>query len=214
MDNPRNRPYIWVTWLTGLLAGLDKCEWKSWYKAHYRYAKRSGDDTFNLQEWTRQHDQMTAKRVEQLKCDNWTVQVEEQNSFRLDGSRATLSGKPDIIALRAAEKRLLVIDEKSGRPRESDRWQVLLYMFALPLVWANGWQVDGQVEYRGQSLDVSREQLTPEVSTQIVDKIVVVGGTEEPNRTPSASECRFCDIMNCPDRWSERVRSADVSDIF
>jgi len=35
----RRSPYIWVTWLTKLMAGEAQCEWASWFKAHHKYDK-------------------------------------------------------------------------------------------------------------------------------------------------------------------------------
>jgi len=214
MDHPRKKSYIWTTWITGLLAGTDKCNWRAWYKAHFRYAKRQGDGEFDLEQWTRQHDRMTAVRAEKLKESGWTVRLEDDNAFKLDGDVTTLSGKPDILALRESEKRALVIDEKSGRARDSDSWQVLIYMFALPLIWAKGWRIDGEVEYRGGGLSVPAEQLSLDVTNKIVAKVRLVGGDEEPSRVPSANECRFCDILSCPDRWADKSKSADASEYF
>lgn len=36
MAMARNSPYVWVTWLTKILAGEQSCEWASWFKAHYQ----------------------------------------------------------------------------------------------------------------------------------------------------------------------------------
>ena len=214
MDHPRKKAYIWTTWLTGLLAGTDKCMWRSWFKAHFRYTKREGDGGFDLAEWTKQHDVMTNARAKKLEAQGWTVRLEDDNSFKLDGAMSTLSGKPDLLALKEEDKLARVIDEKSGKPRDSDMWQVLIYMFALPLLWAKGWRIDGEVEYRHGSLEVPAEQLTLDVTNKIVAKIRAVGGDDEPPRTPSPQECRFCDILNCPDRWTGRPNVADASDYF
>ena len=37
MTIQRQTPYIWVTWLTKLLAGEAQCDWASWFKAHNKY---------------------------------------------------------------------------------------------------------------------------------------------------------------------------------
>jgi len=37
----RDKPYIWITWLSKLIAGESQCEYASWYKAHFKTAKSS-----------------------------------------------------------------------------------------------------------------------------------------------------------------------------
>lgn len=215
-DSPRKRAYIWTTWITGLLAGTDACMWKAWYKSHFRYAKlEENSHGFDIAEWTRQHDAMTAARVKQLKDDGrWTsIREEDENAFKLSGRNADLSGKPDIVALSRHIQHALVIDEKSGKKKESDVWQVLLYMFALPLVWASGWRVEGEIEYRDGKRAVDPDRIVS-ARPRIVEVIKVVGDPEEPLRTPSPSECRFCDIQACPDRIVVKAQAADVSKIF
>lgn len=36
MANLRDKPFIYVTWLSGLLFGSKQCKWAVWYRAHYR----------------------------------------------------------------------------------------------------------------------------------------------------------------------------------
>ena len=31
----KHGPYIWVTWLTRLLAGENSCEWAAWFRAQH-----------------------------------------------------------------------------------------------------------------------------------------------------------------------------------
>lgn len=40
MASPRDEPFVWVTWLSGLLSGATTCEWAAWFKAHHFYEKR------------------------------------------------------------------------------------------------------------------------------------------------------------------------------
>src|SRR4051812_5052232 len=129
MDSLRDKNYIWVTWLTGLLAGSDKCEWACWYRSHYRFAKHESVDG-DLESWKEQHDEMVGARVQALRRDAWQVNVEEANKFKLSGANGTLWGQPDIVAVKG--RTALVVDEKSGQKLAKDEWQVRVYMFALP----------------------------------------------------------------------------------
>ena len=188
--------YMWVTWLSGLLAGSDVCEWAAWYRTHFRYAKLQREDG-DLDSWKIQHDNMVRARVAALRGNGYVVDVEEDNEFKLEGQRATLAGKPDIVARKGANH-AIVVDEKSGKRREKDRWQVLLYMYALPRLGLMIRPLHGQIEYRDGVVDISADDYTPEVHARILTTLQVVGGSLEPNRTPSPTECRFCDIAACP----------------
>ena len=191
-------PYVWVTWLRDYISA-DKCKWKSWYMSNFRYAKKKEDTSFDLESWTKQHNEMTDKRVKILLRQGYDVRVEEENAFKLSGKTGiVLSGKPDIVALNHDTKEALVIDEKSGRKLPKNRWQVLIYMFALPLVWRSKWKITGEVEYRGDKLTIP---LIGAIEwSQIVSGMSALGSSIEPARTPSVGECKYCKILHCPER--------------
>jgi hypothetical protein len=194
-DSWRGWPYIWCSWLPGLLAGTDKCEWAVWYRSHYRFAKHENVDG-DLESWKEQHDEMVAARVKALKATGHTVAVEETNKFKLSGANGTLWGQPDIVAMRGHAA--LVIDEKSGQKLAKDEWQVRVYMFALP---RTGFKLPlaGQVEYRG-NVFVEIPPLDAPQSAKIVSVLQMASSDLEPPRTPSANECRWCNIKHCKDR--------------
>ncbi len=213
MDSPRNgKPYVWVTWITGLLSGMDACEWKAWYRSHYRYAKREREGG-DLAAWQAEHDQMTSVRVDELKMNGWRVHVEEANAFQMRGKVATLAGKPDIVAYHDPTLRALVIDEKSGSPKPSDEWQVLVYLFALPIIGVmetiNG-EVAGEVEYRGSSVHIPSARLDLSARTKIAWTMKMIGDMVAPKRTPSQKECAFCDIAACPERIETSTSMAET----
>lgn len=217
MNSRRPRPYVWVSWITALLAGTDQCHWKVWTKANFRYAKLAGDGGFDLAEWTKQHDEMVNTRVAKLKLEGYDVRVEEENSFKLDGERGTLAGKPDIIALKAAEKYALIIDAKSGKEKPADRWQVKIYIFAKRLLSLKDWRVDGEIQYRGRQERIPFLEVDALAMTRIADTMKMATGEIAPQRTPSQSECKWCDIADCPDRYAgtgAKPEVADVKDIF
>lgn len=194
-DSWRGSVYIWTTWLTGLLAGSDKCEYAAWYRAHYRFAKIENVDG-DLETWKEQHDEMVGARVKALRNDQHAVSVEEENKFKLSGENGTLWGQPDIVAVRGHAA--IVIDEKSGQKFAKDEWQVRVYMFALP---RTGFKLPltGRVEYRGETF-VDVPALDVEQTAKIRSVLQMAAGDLEPPRTPSANECRWCNIKNCVDR--------------
>ena len=147
----RQAPYIWVTWLTKLMAGEAQCEWASWFKAHHKYDKLPSD--FNLTQWTAEHNQMLLERAQLYREQGYTVYTEEQNSFMLEGENGEiLSGKADIVAIKGSEA--IVEDCKTGQPRNSDHMQVMTYMLVLPLSISHcsGLKMDGLVKYKNDEV--------------------------------------------------------------
>lgn len=203
---PRAMPYIWVTWLTGFLAGDQHCAWATWFKAHHsKYDKLPS--SADLTRWKAQHNAMVEQTVEDLRAEGQTVFVENQNKFNLRGEVATLGGKPDAVALQGSDQ-ATVIDCKTGQRRDSDYWQVLIYMLALPLTHlaVEGRTLRGEVRYRdGHSpLLIPPTALNDESQQSIVAAIKRAAADEEPPRVPSPSECERCDIGNCPDRVGQK----------
>jgi len=150
----RAEPYIWVTWLTKLLAGESTCEWSAWFRAHHKeYDKLPV--SFDLARWTVDHNELVNARREQLLDDGFRVFVEDENAFKRRGKTGiVVSGKPDILALR--DGRGVIEDCKTGRPRTSDQLQVLVYLLLLPIQneRTSGIALDGRVVYKTGSVDV------------------------------------------------------------
>ena len=103
-SNPRKpNPFIWVTWLSRLMAGERHCQWASWFRCHYEWKKvPSGCD---LARWTADHAELLRSRRAALEAQGFTVYTEAQNSFTLTGAMGIeVSGKPDIVAIKDADK--------------------------------------------------------------------------------------------------------------
>jgi len=98
MAIPRSSPYIWVTWITGLLSGDRHCLWSAWYRAHFKEYERKPTG-FDLAAWTATHAEMVRTRGQALREAGCEVFVEGQNKFALKGRAATLGGVPDLVAV-------------------------------------------------------------------------------------------------------------------
>jgi hypothetical protein len=208
MAKARDEPYIWVTWLTKLLAGEAHCEWALWFRAHNTYAKSPGD--FDLAAWAALHGEMVRERADALRAQDYEVFLEEQNKFTLRGRAATVGGKPDIVAVKQHDA--LVIDCKTGAPRNSDSLQVLTYMRILPHVHraCKGKTLSGEVRYNDHAVSISPDKLTEDM-TRLIRRVIERSAADEPSpKVPSFGECRFCDItsVDCP----ERIDSAPTDD--
>jgi len=211
-SRPRGkRAYIWATWITGLLATTNKCQWSAWFRAHYYYEKTPERPGAGLQlaQWKREHDDMVAAREKLLRRDGWAVTVEGENAFKLEGRLATLAGKPDLVAVREQVAR--VIDQKSGDAKDEHGWQVRLYMWALSKMGQFA-SIDGEVQYRSYSVEILAAQFGEADVKRIVDTLALVGAEEIPPRTPSVDECQFCNILGCPDRAV--TKTIDATGLF
>lgn len=193
------KPYIYVTWLAKLLGG-QQCVWSAWFKAHYKYDKFE-EQALDLAKWNQDHTRLMAARKRELQRDGWTVSTEEQNEFKLKGATAIVAGKPDLVAVKG--DRVLVVDGKTGRERESDIWQVLIYLFAVPKSRPDlPTTLEGEVHYPHGDINLTPAELTPERLAQLVALIKTVAGDAPPVKKPSRDECRRCNIgvKDCPQR--------------
>lgn len=199
------KPYIWGTWLAKLLGG-DQCLWSGWFKAHFQYAKFE-QQSEQLAEWNRDHIALMRRVRAELEENGWTCAVEDENQFKVDFPAAVVAGKPDLIGTMPGQ--LLVVDGKTGREREADWWQVVIYMRALQLTrprLVEGRTLEGIVYYkRGNTRTIPLREITDARRQDLVEMVKVIAGDTEPPRAPSRHECERCNIgyADCPKRWRE-----------
>lgn len=204
----RDRPYIWVTWLTRLLAGEVNCEWASWFRTEYEgNSWEKSPSGFDLVRRRVGNTDMLRKCAQEHSQQGYGVTKENQNSFTLQGETATRAGKPDLVARLGDQVK--VIDVKTGRPRASDQVQVMLYMYLLPLVCPEflGCPINGQVVYGNQVVDIPAESVDDSFVASAREMVSRVASVEPAMKVPSSSECRYCEITvaDCPDRVKEPV---------
>lgn len=208
-DTKRKKPYCYVSWITKYLSGESRCAYAPWYKTQHKFEKRP-DDFPDREKWIAKHDAITNRREKELLALDYTIRKEDAAEFVLQGTRTDLAGKPDLVAIKAGTA--IVVDAKSGKPKQADHWQVLIYMLALPLTWLKGVQIAGEVE-RNEVLE--REKVRPlgEVERNaIIAAVRMAGGENPPEATPGPSECRFCDIYHCQYRYAKP--SGDARGMF
>lgn len=222
-ERKRGKPYIWVTWLAGLLGG-DRCYWKVWFKARFKYEKFETQGA-DLAKWAVEHDALMKIRRTQLEKQGYKTTVEGDNDFKLEGNTADVAGKPDLIAVHPGDadvpKHGIISDGKTGRKKDSDRWQVLLYLYAVvkrkcrPDLPA---EMSGEIYYKrgDEQVDVALAELTPAAEAEIVRVIKIVASEEEPRRWPSKDECFKCNIpkRECPERLGNEARDTAKTNDF
>jgi len=208
MAEKRAKPYIWVTWLSKLIAGESQCEWASWYKAHFK-SEKSSSTQFNLVKWTINHNNLLHKRRDELEKLGYVVAIEDQNSFKVDApdTDITVSGKADILGLSAVPvnwSRGLIDDCKTGRAKNSDLVQVMLYLMFLPLAFEKYRDTifDGEVVYKDSIVPIDWKDVDDDLKEVVWDLVKRVGGEKPCRKVPSYSECKWCDISknDCPQK--------------
>ncbi len=197
---PRAEPYVWVSWITRLLAGETSCVWSAWLRAHYQTARAPND--FDMAQWQMDHTALLRKTVADYDKDGYVLFTEGQNVFSLKGKTGTLSGKADIVAVKGGE--FWVIDTKTGSPKLSDRVQVQIYMWALPktIPAFKDVKFHGKVIYKSGYSIIPPEEVDTIFVKRLADLMKEVCGEAEPRKAPSYAECLHCPITaeDCVDR--------------
>ena len=202
MAESRNGVYVWITWLSKVMAGEQSCEWASWFKAHMTYTKLPND--FDITAWTIEH----TKRLRELRLERQKagdeVFVEGENSIKYVSPKGiTVAGKPDLIAL--SGKAATVYDVKTGQPKTSDTIQVMIYMYLVPLTIQKyrGVALTGHVVYKDNRVNIPSKAIDAKFKEQFAYFLDIVGGLDEPEKVSGPSECRFCDIpkSECSERY-------------
>ncbi|NJR51926.1 MAG: hypothetical protein HC780_22485 [Leptolyngbyaceae cyanobacterium CSU_1_3] len=163
---PKQFPTVWVTWLAKLMADELQCRWATWFRTHCKYEKLSSN--FDSAKWNASHRALLDNRIADLQAEGCTVYAEGENWFEISGKNYSIkvSGKPDILVFE--DEQVWVGDCKTGRKKNSDLYQVLLYMLLVPLTNSKcrGMKLEGRLVYPGEILQVSSEQVNEEFKAQ------------------------------------------------
>lgn len=202
-------PYFYATVIAKALVGDKPCLLEPWLKSRFEIQKRERGAHFA--KWKVDHTAMMETEIAILKAAGWRLRVEQY--FRLTGKQAVLGGKPDIIA-QQINKRPMVIDCKSGVPRDSDVTQVQIYMIAIPLVWGAPEIIfNGEVAYIDHRVPVPAGSLDA-IRPRVFAMLRQLAAETRPDAVPSEGACRFCDITktDCPERWDEGSQAVLTSE--
>ena len=203
MAQRRDKPYIWVTWLTKLLVGENHCEWAAWFKAnHDRSSYAKMPSSFDATAWQLEHTDLLARVRSNMESEGKVVTTEAQNAFTLTGRTAVLGGKPDLVTVSGQIG--TIVDVKTGTPSAAHHVQVMLYMYALPLALPRyrGVVFDGRIEYLDHDVQVPPDAIDETFTTNLTELIRRLAAPGPPRAVPSVLECGFCDITasDCTER--------------
>ncbi|MFQ4136315.1 PD-(D/E)XK nuclease family protein [Nodosilinea sp. PGN35] len=177
------------------VAGDRQCRYALHGQTCYWLPKPPSD--FDAEGYRLRHQAALALYAEQLRQEGFIVYTEDSNECRMRSKAGvSISGKPDIIAIRGDE--VLIVDIKTGRPAAKDIAQVQIYMAMVPAVKLHGITdvPAGRLVYSDGPFDIDPAQITPEFKTQISELIQAVAQDVPPEPTPSARECRWCPIAH------------------
>ena len=197
-------PYLWVTRLAALLANEKSCKYAVSLLAKYQFDKHSSNYDSS------EHDEMVIQRAAQLQAEGFTVYVENANSFKVNGQKfdICIAGRPDIVAIK--DGWTVVEDCKSGKPKDSHRMQVLLYMLLLPAAketkefCQNGKIPHGRLIYKHTTKEIPAYAVDQEFKNRLHNLIAAICDIIPPKPNASIDECRYCSIpkSHCPSHIS------------
>jgi len=203
IGEPKPFPSIWVTWLARLMADEIQCHWAIWFRTHYKYEKLIS--SFDSAKWNANHQALLRSRVRDLEAEGYTVYLEGENWFEITGKSfpVKVSGKPDIVVIGSDGG--FVEDCKTGRRKNSDFYQVLIYLLLLPISHPQyrGLNLAGRLVYSTEVIEIESDQINEEFKAQFREAIALLSSATPSRKVPSYQECRYCDIS--AQYCSERV---------
>ena len=195
-------PKFWATTVAKVLVGEQPCLLSAWITGHRRDALTERTDGGNLANWKAEHTKLLDETAHRFEVDGYKVTREQY--WDLKGTTAIINGKADLL-VRKAGYRPLIIDAKSGRPRESDSAQVLIYMGLIPLAWRQPeMRFDGRVQYRDNHMELTMDAAA-RLKPRVFEVMRRLGDPTQPQPSPSRDACRFCYVSAdaCLDRHVE-----------
>jgi hypothetical protein len=213
---PKQFPSIWVTWLAKLMTDEIHCSWSVWFRTHYKYEKLNRN--FDSAKWNANHQALLNDRLADLQVQSFKVFAEGENWFEIIGKSylVKVSGKPDILAIRNGQA--WVEDCKTGKKKNSDLYQILLYMLLLPLSHqkCRATKLEGRLVYPDTVMEISSDQVNKEFKAQFRETIAMLSQPVCPRKVACFQECQYCDIsaQYCPERVEDNPQLSDEHDLF
>ena len=166
---------------------------------NFPYNRKPSD--FNQADWLARHTTLLNEHRDRWIQSGYDVRVESQNAFQLRGHSAILAGKPDLLVLN--KNCILITDSKTGQEQPWHKFQVMTYMYALPMALPEyrDFKFAGESVYNDRTERVPQGGIDQGFVRNLGSLIRRIAAPEPPVRLPSAQECRFCDItaVDCPD---------------
>lgn len=207
MADRRPKPLLFATWASRILVGANHCNWAVWHRTHYFFNKTTFDGTKDLIKHT-----AIKRRVEKVLMEKGYDVIYEV-WWSIEGERLDFNGRCDIVAIKG--DRGVIVEVKGGNPYDSDRAQLLIYMWGLPKSEGNrfkGIMFDGLLAYEDHEIAVSAVEVDENFTTILKTYIIDVLENEPLKKFPSFFECKYCNIADCDERQTEPDLPPEKSD--
>lgn len=199
MARLRTQPFIYVTWLKNYLIGENLCRWSIWHRIYYHYEKAKSD--FDNVKYQMRHTALLNQTQKQFISEGYEVLPELEVTVR--GSVAVLKGRIDLVALKSDKN--LIVEVKTGTPRQSDKIQLMLYIWALPKSnhqRFRGARFDGLLVYENHEVEISALELDEEFLKHFSQFTADIMSSEPDRKYPSPRECKWCTIADCDEKMN------------
>lgn len=204
-------PSFFVTGLSKILAGEQPCKLEAWLVGHGKVGRRPQESSEALAAWRVKHTALMDRERARLTAEGWDLHIEQ--FFRVNGSAACITGKPDIRAHKD-DCRPLIVDCKGGEKKDSHVVQVQLYQKLVPLSWNRpDMRFDGKVVHEDETIDVSAssaDTLWPKATALVRE----LSKDDPPPAAPSYMVCRTCKTSpkECPAGIREPIPDGSTVD--
>lgn len=198
MAIPRGKPYIWATWLSRVMTGHVSCQWRYWFLAWHKLIQEQAA-TFDSVGWQIRHTRLLTEVRQELTAAGVRTNTEAAFQCRVPGCDVLINGKIDCLAVDG--RIVTVYDCKTGKPRSSDRAQVMIYMYAL-----STYPRFAESLIRGMVVYQDRRDEIPCLPEDFADQLAYFSGllvSDGPPVKEPGRDCRLCKITSddCPERW-------------
>jgi hypothetical protein len=197
MAQRRNKPYMFVTWISKVLIGSRHCNWAVWFRTHFHFEKRESDSTLDQMKHT------AIVRTVEAELESAGYDVYNEIWFRVEGKEMDFGGRCDIVAVKGDEGVICEV-KSSANKYDSDRVQLLLYMWGLPRAdnrW-KGIRFNGLLAYEHERVPVSALEIDEHFMRIFKDYVADILHNE-PKPRPSEFECKYCNVAECAVRQIE-----------
>jgi len=194
---PRREPFIWVSWLAKVMTSHSICEWQYWFQTHNKLITKH-PSTFDSVTWQIGHTRLLSEVKRELSTAGLRSMTEFGCEFRVPGVAAKISGKTDCLVNDGSN--VMIYDCKTGKPRDSDRVQVMIYMYGLSTYqrFASS-RIRGTVVYRDERVEIP---YLPDTFGSDLSYFADLLAEDTPPERQPGQNCEFCNIaeVDCPER--------------
>lgn len=193
----RPAPFIWVSWLAKVMSGRVSCEWQYWFQTRHKLLSRQ-PSSFDSVSWQIGHTRLLSEVRREVSARAVRPHLEFGLTFELPAVDAKISGKADCLIVDGSD--VTVLDCKTGGAHQSDRVQVMIYMYGLSTYpqFARS-RIRGMVVYRDDRVEIP--YLPEQFESDLIYFAQLLAAGDAPQREPGP-DCSFCNIaaVDCPER--------------